>query len=137
MERIIVIKDFYNCGKHLYQDELGWGQYEKREAKSNNTKDIYDHIVGIVGLNVSFFYVGDKNFYAIFTEQAPIAVKLLKYNNPEAEWLYQKRSDTNPHSKDCIIMGKYNTAEDIWNNFTIDGKHLDEILENSRILDVC
>ena len=137
MERTIVIKDFYNRNKHLYQDELGWGSYEKREAKSNNTKNIYDHIVGDVGLNVSFFYVGDQNFYAIFTELYPIEVKLLKYNAPDAEWLYHKRSDTNPHSTDCVTLGKYETAEDVWNNFVINGKHLEDILENSRILDVC
>ena len=137
MERKIAVEKFDRDRIYLYEDELGWTEYVKKEAKSNNSKEIFKYVVDRVGYNMSFFYTGNNNFYSVFSEVDPIEVKLLTYDKPDAEWVFWRRMDTDPHSNECVILGEYKNADDIWDNFKIEGKSLEEVLEKSLILDMC
>ena len=35
-DRKVVIPNYFNDGKHLYEDQLGWSELEKDEAKSDD-----------------------------------------------------------------------------------------------------
>ena len=41
-DRKVVIPNYFNDGKHLYEDQLGWSELEKDEAKSDDIKEIFD-----------------------------------------------------------------------------------------------
>ena len=41
-ERSIAVRDFYGPGKHIYEDQLGWSENERSEARSNVSKEIFE-----------------------------------------------------------------------------------------------
>ena len=59
-DRKVVIPNYFNDGKHLYEDQLGWSELEKDEAKSDDIKEIFDFEVVLLGLNLAFYYVDLK-----------------------------------------------------------------------------
>ena len=87
MDRKVVIQNFFNDGEHLYEDQLGWSKWEKKEAKSDDIKEIFDFEVVLVGLNLAFYYVDDGRFYGIHTESLPIKVKILPPDRPERKYI--------------------------------------------------
>lgn len=135
VERQIAIPDFYGLGKHIYEDELGWNNYAKSEARSFISRDIFECVVVDMGLNLSFYYVDNDTFYGLHTESIPIELKILPRNRDEEFVGWQCNGDT--HSSGEVLYSFDEQSMKMWETIRIDGKPLDEILERSYIIGLC
>lgn len=130
-KRKIVLPDFHGEGKDLYEDELGWPLYIKKEAGSMVSREIFRDQVEDVGLNLGFYYVDDDTFYGIHRERYPINCKILPRNKSKKYIGEQCDGDTHPKG---IVIASFDDEKDIWDNLKIDGKSLEEVLSRSYIM---
>ena len=131
-DRKVVIPNYFNDGKHLYEDQLGWSELEKDEAKSDDIKEIFDFEVVLLGLNLAFYYVDDGRFYGIHTESLPIKVKILPLDRPERKYINSRcRGDTHV---DCEVIFSCRDRKELWDGVRIGGKPLGEVLSRSYII---
>ena len=132
MDRKVVLRNFFGDGEHLYEDQLGWSELEKKEAKSDDIKEIFDFEVVLVGLNLAFYYVDDGRFYGIHTESLPIKVKILPLDRPERQYINsQCRGDTHV---DGEVIFSCRDPKELWDGVRIGGKPLGEVLSRSYII---
>ena len=129
--RKIALKDFYGEGRHIYEDQIGWDEQNRREARSLVSKEIYDFFVTDMGLNLGFYYIDDDTFYGIHRERYPIQVKILPRNRSEKFVGWQCEADTHD---DGEVIASFDDENDIWDNLRINGKTLEEVLERSYIM---
>ncbi len=130
--RRVVISNFFGEGENLYEDQLGWTQRERQEARSFVSKEIFDFEVVTAGQNLAFYYVDNDTFYGIHTEEIPIEVKILPRDNSDSPYINSQCSgDTHA---DGEVIFSFENAEDIWNHVRIDGKTLEEFLNRSYII---
>lgn len=131
--REVAVRDFYGEGKHIYTDQLGWSDVEKREARSLVSKVIFDFEVVKVRHNLSFYYVDGDEFYGICAEADPIEVKKLERDRSEEfiGWQCEAHAEG-----DGEVLFSFEKAEELWDGIVIDGKNLEEVLSRSYILQV-
>lgn len=123
--------NFYGEGKHIYEDQLGWDEDNKKEARSLVSKEIFDFFVVSMGLNLGFYYIDDDTFYGIHSERYPIEVKILPRDRSEEFIGWQCEVDTHD---DGEIIASFDDEHDIWDNLRINRKTLEEVLERSYIM---
>lgn len=131
LKRKIAVPNFVNEGKHLYEDELGWSAADREEARSDASKNIFEHFIVEVGLNLGFYYIDNDTFYGIHTERIPIEVKILPRDTTKSYLYAQCKCDTHV---DGEILYSFDNAEEIWDTVRIDGRTLEEVLNRSVIL---
>lgn len=129
--RRIALKDFYGVGQHIYEDQIGWDEQNRREARSLVSKEIYDFFVTDMGLNLGFYYIDEDTFYGIHRERYPIQVKILPRDRSEEFLGWQCEVDTHD---DGEVIASFDDENDIWDNLCINGKTLEEVLERSYIM---
>ena len=130
-ERKIVLPDFYREGRHVYEDELGWREDMKKEARSMVSKEIYDFFVTRAGLKLGFYYLDDDTFYGINREVWPYKVSILPRDRSVKYLGYQCEVDVHD---DGEVIASFEDEHDIWDNLRIHGKTLEEVLERSYII---
>ncbi len=143
MESDILIPNFYK-GKTISEcaittKDLGWSDMIKKDAKSDYPETIFRYIVEVLGFNVLFYWLRDKQWYCIETEKNPIEVRRI-YSNPNwnGKFEYDKSGTEGvPHtSSQGEILATFDDPTKIWNNLKIEGVSICEILENSVITDL-
>lgn len=134
MERIIAIENFYGPGKHVYEDQLGWGKEEKREARSFVSKEIFEFEIIRVGFNLAFYYIDNDTFYGLHTERLPIEFKILPRDRSEPYLGWQCEGDTHYDGEVLYSFEEHDMR--IWDIIKIDGKSLEEVLERSFIINL-
>ena len=131
MERKVVIPEFWGPGEDLYQDQLGWQRRDFEEARTQVSKDVFNHMIVTVGFNLTFYYVDNDTYYGIHAEELPIPVKILpRANEPYIDW--QCKEDSHA---DGVVIGRFNRDESLWEELRIDGKTLEEVLQRSVIME--
>ena len=88
IQRKIAIKDYYGIGKHVYEDQLGFRDNMKSEARSLVAREVFRYHVEEVGLNLGFYYPPTDTFYGILTEVRPVKVKTLPRDRRRSEVLH-------------------------------------------------
>lgn len=143
MDRHVLIKNFWNVGFHgdktLAKEDLGWSDYIRRDAQSDYPENIFRYEVEIVGLNILFYWLKDRNFYTIETEKSPIEVRRL-YPNPnwdgKCEFL-KAGIEGSPHTNSAgEVLATFENPTDIWDNLRIEGVPIGEVLDYSAIVEL-
>lgn len=135
LERKIAIKNFYGSGKHIYEDQMGFTVEIRDEMRSNVTHDIFVYALGELGYELGFFYTGDENFYFIATMEQPIQVLSLPRDTSISRFIGWQ---CNPDAYEFgTVLATFSTAQEIWDNFRIQDKTLEEILPQAYILRFC
>ena len=143
MDNEVLIPNFfrvgYNGDKTIRKNDLGWGQTIIEDAQSDDPETIFRYVVEIVGLNILFYWMEDRQWYTIETEKDPIEVRRI-YPNPN--WDGKCEMD-----KACID-GVLNTCSDgevlatfedptmVWEQLQINGISIGKVLANSVITDL-
>lgn len=131
----VVVKDFFGPNKNLERWQLGWGVDNRIEAKSSVSRKIFEYYVQDCGMNIIFFYLGDRCFYGIHAEISPTPV--FRFKKIKADFLYGQLGlqDTHDYESGALL---YNVpcGKKIWDVVKIDDKSLEEILENSYIVNI-
>lgn len=135
IERNIAIKDFYGFGKHIYDDQMGFTIGIRKEMRSNVAYEIFEYALGELGYEMGFFYTGDENFYFIATIESPIQVLRLPRDKRLSRFIgWQCEADAYEFG---TIVATFDSVDEIWNNFRIGEKSLEEIIPQSYILRFC
>lgn len=133
-ERVIAIPDYWGKGDHVYKDELGWSSEDRREARSNVSREIFEYNMSI-GRNLTFYYIENDTFYEFFGELEH--VELVKpprdMSQKDIGWQCDSASHYPP---ECELVQRYERDEDIWPNTLIDGKTLDYVLDHSFFVEL-
>lgn len=131
----IVKPDFFGSGKHLEAWQLGWDIENRIEAKSSVSKKIFEYYVNELGMNIIFYYLGDGNFYGIHSEICPTPV--FRFKKIQADYIYDELGTQDTHDYECgDILYQVDSNQDLWDTIKIDGKPLEEILQNSYIVNI-
>lgn len=131
----VVAHDFFGQGQHLEAWQLGWQQDEKAEAKSSVSKKVFNYFVEEMARNMIFFYLVDGNFYGIHAEECPTPVFCFK--KEKGNCIYDQLGDQDTHDyADGEILYKVPCDESVWDTVKIDGKSLEEVLQNSYIVNI-
>ena len=140
----VIVENFFtvefNGDRDLHEKDLGLQQENLiLDAQSDDPEKIFRYFVEIVGLNVLFYWVEDRNFYTIETELDPIEVRRI-YDNPNwnGECEYKKAGLHGYPSTSAPgeILATFKEPSDIWNGLTINGVHIGDVLKRSVILDL-
>ncbi len=143
MKRNILIHNFWRIGnngdRNLYESDLGWSDSSRKAAKSDYSEYIFRYWVEDVGLNILFYWLADKNFYAIKTEKTPIElVRINKNPNWDGKCeLTKAGSEYGPTTaSEGKIIQTFNDPSEIWSNLKINGISLDSIIKQSVIIEM-
>lgn len=132
--REIAIPNYWGNGKHVYRDELGWSDEDRREARSNVSREIFEYNMSI-GRNLTFYFIDNDTFYEFFGELDHI--ELVKpprdMNEEDIGWQCDSASH---YPTECELVQRYERDEDIWPNTLIDGKSLDYVLDHSFFVEL-
>lgn len=131
----VIASDFFGQGKNLEAWQLGWQQDEKVETKSSVSKKIFNHFVEDMARNMIFYYLCDGNFYGIHAEECPTPV--FRFKKERGNCIYDQLGDQDTHDyADGEILYMVPCDESVWDTVKIDGKHLEEVLQNSYIVNI-
>ena len=132
--REIASPNYWGKGKHVYRDELGWSDEDRREARSNVSREIFEYNMSI-GRNLTFYFIDNDTFYEFFGELDHI--ELVKpprdMNEEDIGWQCDSASH---YPTECELVQRYERDEDIWPNTLIDGKFLDYVLDHSFFVEL-
>lgn len=102
IERKIAIKDYYGKGKHVYEDEMGFREVMKSEARSLVAREVFRYHVEEIGLSLGFYYPPTDTFYAIFNEVRPVEVYTMPRDRRRSDFIgWQCECDL--HEEDQLI----------------------------------
>ncbi len=132
IQRKIAIKDFYGKGQHVYEDEMGFDQQHKSEARSLVAREVFRYHVEEVGFNLAFYYPHTDTFYAIFKDVWPVRVKTLPRDRRRSDFIGWQ-CDCDPHDEDQLIA-TFDDISEVWDGLKIDGKDFEEVIMNSYIV---
>lgn len=131
-KRKIVVPEFFAPGDHLYEDQLGWQESDRIDAKSPVSREIFKYYVIDIGFNFAFYYVDDDTFYGIHTERIPTEVKILPQDRNEKH--LGGRCKCNTHDDGEVLYSFDEPDMRMWDEIRINGKSLEEVIERSLIL---
>ena len=73
MDDEVLISNFFRVGcngdKTIRKSDLGWGKTIIEDAQSDDPETIFRYIVEIVGLDILFYWMEDRQWYTIETEK--------------------------------------------------------------------
>lgn len=131
----VIIPNFFGAEEPLLSSQIGWSEQEKREAKSSVSKKIFNYFIEDCGRNMMFYYIKDGNFYGIHAEICPTPV--FRFKKVPAEYIYDELGDQDTHDyQSGDILCWVDKGHDIWDVVTIDGKSLEEVLQDSYIVNI-
>ena len=140
----VIVERFFNVGVNgditLCKEDLGLQQENLiLDAQSDDPETIFRYVVEVVGLNILFYWVEDRNFYTIETERDPIEVRRI-YDNPnwDGDIEYMKAgADGGPHTSSAgEILATFDDPTRIWDELQISGVKIGDVLKRSAILDL-
>ena len=124
----------------LSRRKIWGGQTPSREMPSLITqRRFFRYIVEIVGLNILFYWMKDRQWYTIETEKDPIEVRRI-YPNPNWDGICEMtKSDLNgePHtSSKGEIIATFESPIEVWGSLRINDVPIGEVLKDSVITDL-
>lgn len=143
MSSRIIVPNFFKVGcngdRTIKECDLGWPESIKQDAQSDYPETIFRYVVEIVGLNILFYWIKDRQFYTIETEKTPIEVRRL-FLNPHWDGKHEiNKADIHgePYTNSSgDVLASFDDPTQIWNNLKIDGTPIGEVIENSFIVDM-
>jgi len=141
MNKTLLKKDFWPVeeeGSHdVFVEDIGWSDYHKQDAMSDNPEKIFRYYVEVVGLNILFYWIVDEQFYTIFTESLPIEVKRI-YPNPDWDGKYEylkAGEDVGPSTwSDGELIASFDDPTKIWDELKINGVSIGDVLKQSILI---
>lgn len=135
-DHTVVVKDFFEEGKNLEAWQLGWQADNKMETKSSVSRKIFETYIDDLGMNIVFFYLRDRNFYGIHSEECPTPIFRFK-KDLSKPFIYDQLGDGDTHNyEEEEILYMIPCDQKIWDVVKIDGKSLEEVLQNSYIVNI-
>ena len=132
IKRKIAIKDYYGKGKHVYEDEMGFRDRMKSEARSLVAREVFRYHVEETGLNLGFYYPPTDTFYAIYNDARPVRVYTMPRDRRRSDFVgWQCECD--PHDEDQLIAA-FDDITEVWDRLKIDGKDFEEVINHSYIV---
>ena len=132
--RKIAIPNFFGDGKHVYEDQLGWFEGDRLEARSNVSREIFEYNMGI-GRNLTFYYIENDTFYEFFGELEHVELVKPPRDMTE-EYTGWQCCEGSHYPPECELVQSCEADEDIWPNTLIDGKTLDYVLDHSYFVEL-
>ena len=113
---------------------MGWDAIRREESGSDDTKVIFDHVIGSLYWDLSLFYTINEKFYYI-----DMAKKVVRLRNDDPDWdglhLVDKSDPWGLKwydlEHDELILMRFDNVKEVWDNFKIDGKDMKYIIEHS------
>lgn len=131
----VAVPDFFGAGQNLEVWQLGWQPENRIETKSSVSMKIFNTYVQEGHFNMIFYYVKDGNFYGIHAENCPIPV--FRFKKETEKYIFDQLGDQDTHDyHEGEILYMIPCDESVWEVVKIDGKSLEEVLENSYIVNI-
>lgn len=136
MKRTIVWNNYGGFNEHLYEDQLGFTEKDRQNAGGLNTaRDIFITLLDECHFELGFFHVDSGKNYFIATLEKPIQLLELPRDTRKSQFA-EFQCDSTAYEFGNVIA-TFEKAEDIWNNFRIDGKSMEDIISRSYITWLC
>ena len=130
-----IIPDFFGKDKPLEAWQLGWQPSHRRETKSSVSKKIFNTYVEECHFNMIFYYVEDGNFYGIHSEICPTPV--FRFKKESGKYIYDQLGNQDTHDyRDGELLFLVPEDKEVWDVVSINGKSLEEVIQNSYIVNI-
>ena len=114
---------------------MGFTAKTRNEMRSNVTQEIFLYAMGELNYEMGFFYTGNETFYFIATMENPIQVLTLPRDKRLSRFIgWQCEPDAYEYG---TVIATYDSVNELWNNFRIEGKSLEDVIPQSYILRFC
>ncbi len=134
-DHTIIVPNFFGQEKNLEAWQLGWQTENRIETKTSVSKKIFQTYIEIGHFNMIFYFVEDGHFYGIHAENCPIPV--FRFKKEPGNCAYDELGDQDTHDyKDGEILYMIPCDESVWDTVKIDGMPLEEVLQNSYIVNI-
>lgn len=131
----IVVKDFFGPNKNLEVWQLGWQPQNRLETKTSVSAKIFHCYVEVCHFNMIFYYVKDGNFYGIHSENCPTPV--FRFKKEFAPYPISEIQNQDTHDyEDGELLYMIPDDQRIWDVVRIDGKTLEEVIQDSYIINI-
>lgn len=131
----VVIPDFFGDDKNLEAWQLGWQPEHRRETKTSVSEKIFNTYVEECHFNIIFYYIKDGNFYGIHSENCPRPV--FKFQKTPANYLIYAIDNQDTHDYESgELLYMVPCDQKVWDVVKIDGKSLEEVLQDSYIVNI-
>lgn len=98
-------------------------------------KKIFNTYVAECHFNIILYYVKDGNFYGIHAEISPTPV--FRFKKEHGKFIYDELGDQDTHDyADGEILYWVDEYTEIWDVVTINSRPLEEILQDSYIVNI-
>jgi len=133
--RKIAIPDFYGSGEHIFEDQLGFDADTRAELRMNSSEEIFKYALDDLHYELGFYYPGNQTFYFVATMESPIQLLRIPRDEKESRFIgWQCVPDAYEFGE---VLATFDSAADIWDNYMIDGKPMEEVIPASFILRFC
>ncbi len=105
------------------------------ETKSSVSKKIFQTYIEIGHFNIIIYYIEDGNFYGFHSENCPIP--LFRFKKEPGKYIYDQLGDQDTHDyMNGELLYMIPCDESVWETVKSDGKSLEEVLQNSYIVNL-
>jgi hypothetical protein len=131
----VLVPNFFGEGEHLHANQLGWRKIDRQEAKSSVSKNIFNYFIEELGRNMIFYHIDSKAFYGIHAEICPTPI--FRFKDLNSKYVYDKLGSQDTHDfRDGQVLYWIDKNHDVWDSVLIDGKRLEEVIQNSFIVNI-
>lgn len=114
---------------------MGFTLSIRTDIHSNVNREIFLYALGELYYEMGFYYAVNETFYFIATMESPIQVLKLPRNSAYSHYVGWQCDVTAYEFGEVIAT--YDTVEELWDDFRIDGKSLEEIIPQSYVMRFC
>lgn len=118
---------------NLYDNEIGWRIEERTSAGSDDTKEVFDFHCKLCPYNLELYYLEDGNFYYFDINNFGGVFQLQPEQDWDGKYIFQKVKSTDSPDYDPDYIFVFDTAQELWDKFRLNGKTLKYIIEHSVV----
>ena len=137
MEREVLIESFWppylgDGDPKLYSDELGWREFHQIDAKSKNSKNIFDFYVDYYAFNLILYIVKFDEFMYIDAINGNVFL-LSNREDWDGKFIYERCEFTDYPEVEPEYIFEFEDAQKLWNEFKYKGLSLYELISCSDV----
>lgn len=137
MSRKVLIDNFWppylgDGDPRLYDDECGWRDFHRTDAKSNETRRVFDFYVEYYAFNLIIYIVEMDEFLYIDTINGIVFV-LQPREDWDGRFIFERCEFTDNPDYDIEPIFEFESALQLWENFKYRDNDLKYLIEHSVI----
>lgn len=137
MEPQIIKENFWppylgNGDAHLYSNEIGWRDFHRIDARSNDTHGIFKFYVDYYAFNLVLYYVEEDTFLYVDAINGNVFI-LQPREDWDGQYIFERCEFTDFPDYEPDYIFQFKSPSELWDNFQYAGHDLKYLIEHSVV----